>query len=86
MEEKKAVSGFAVQVSAFKDVGKAHELVDDLKNHGFHAFSTSGSTNGNDWYRVYVGPFESKDKADQMVSSLGGEGYKSGFVTKVDGL
>lgn len=68
-----------VQVSAFQDIGKAHEMVDDLKNRGLTAFAKSSK--GDGFYRVYVGPFASKEEASGALKDLVEKGFEKGFVT-----
>jgi cell division septation protein DedD len=75
---------FAVQVSAFKDIGKAHELADNLKNKGHSAYVISGKTKGQEWHRVYVGPYASKEKAQEAMETLQKDGFHQGFVTTFD--
>ncbi len=74
---------YAVQVSAFKDVGKAHELVDNLKNRGHASFVISGKTKRQEWHRVYAGPYPSKEKAQAALQALEKDGFRRGFVTTV---
>ena len=83
-EPEQTRSGFVVQVSAFKDVGKAHELIDDLKNRGYPAFSLPGAAEGTGWHRVYVGPYADKSKAEASFESLKNDGYGAGFVTRLE--
>jgi hypothetical protein len=74
-----------VQVSAFRDIGKAHELVDDLKNRGFTAFTKpSPSGSGERWYRVYVGPFPGKEESSNAQQDLAEKGFGRGFLTTLD--
>ncbi len=68
-----------VQVSAFRDIGKAHEMVDDLKNRGLTAFAKSSK--GDGFYRVYVGPFASKEEASGALKDLVEKGFEQSFVT-----
>ena len=73
----------AVQVSAFRDIGKAHELVDELKNKGYPAFTGSEKNPDGGWFRVYVGPYQTKEEASSASSELENKGYQKGFVTNV---
>lgn len=82
-EQKKSRGTLAVQISAFRDVGKAHELIDNLKNRGYEAFLNSGWLKKDGWHRVYVGPYGSKTTADEASISLERDGFGRGFVTNL---
>jgi len=69
--------GHYIQISAFKDIGKAHELIDEIKVLGFPAIQ-KGSAG---WHRVYVGPYESKARAEVAMAELAQKGFQKGFVT-----
>jgi cell division septation protein DedD len=81
VEIKTKMTGFALQISAFRDVGKAHELIDSLKNQGYPAFTRTGSGHEDEWHRVFVGPFASKERAEKTSTELVAKGFKEGFVT-----
>jgi cell division septation protein DedD len=78
-------SGLLIQVSAFKDIGKAHEMSDALKNRGYPASIVSNRDKGQEWHRVYVGPFPDRAAADETAGKLERDGFGKTFVTKVDG-
>lgn len=74
-----------VQVSAFRDIGKAHELVDQLKNLGFSSFTRSSSSQERGrWYRVHVGPYASKKAATDGLERLMSKGFNDGFITELE--
>jgi cell division septation protein DedD len=84
-EKQVGKGSIGVQVSAFRDIGKAHELVSELENRGFTAFVRSPKEGkGDGWYRVYVGPFSSKQDAGGALGELASKGFGSGFVTELD--
>ncbi len=73
-----------VQVSAFKDIGKAHEMIDNLKNLGYEAFTQLKSPKFNDgWHRVFVGPYDTHEKASEVANELADKGFTQGFVTQL---
>lgn len=82
-EAKDEAGSIVVQVSAFRDVGKAHEMVDDLKNRGYTAFTHSDRKVTDGWYRVFVGPYPSKEKAGNVLEELVEKGFSKGFVTQL---
>ncbi|MFH1262295.1 MAG: SPOR domain-containing protein [Pseudomonadota bacterium] len=84
-EREVGKGSIAVQVSAFRDIGKAHEMVSELENRGYSAFTRSPREGkGDGFYRVYVGPFVSKSDADSALAELAGKGFNQGFVTNLE--
>jgi cell division septation protein DedD len=79
--EKK--SGWYVQVSAFKDAGKAHELSDDLKNRGFMATVSAKKDGAQELYRVLVGPRDKKEEAQTLANDLDKVGYSQTFLSRL---
>ncbi len=73
---------FVIQVSAFKDIGRAHELIDVLKNKGFQAFGQHRRRGTQEFYRVYVGPFLAKTDAEKEGRRLSSAGFPDHFLTK----
>jgi cell division septation protein DedD len=90
-EEAKPVQGEAkagdwvVQVSAFKDVGRAHETIDILKNKGLPAFARHQGKGGAEFHRVYIGPYASRGEADRAARDLVQIGFPGNFVTRLSG-
>lgn len=79
---KKGEEGSVViQMSAFRDIGKADELTDSLRNRGFSAYTETTRKGGVSWHRVFVGPFKTRPDADGVSSQLVEKGFPSGFVT-----
>ncbi len=77
--KQKEQEGSSIQMSAFKEMGKAEELMDQLKNKGFRVFLISDE-GPNPWHRVFVGPFSSKEEALDKMENLKSKGFSSGFV------
>ena len=73
----------AIQVSAFRDIGRAHELISELKNRGFPAFTPKQSRNKDSWYRVFVGPFHDREQANSISEELQQKGFSKGFLTNL---
>lgn len=65
-----AGKGFTVQVSSYQEAGVADKLVRQLMAQGFSAYRVEADVNGQKWYRVRVGSFESQDKAEKEMQRL----------------
>ncbi len=72
-----------IQVSAFKDVGRAHELIDLLKNQGFPAFARAGRSGAAEFHRVFVGPYRTRDEGEAASAKLAKVGYSKTFLTNL---
>lgn len=84
-DPSKVLFKLSIQVSAFKDIGKAHELIDALKNKGYPAYTETKLSSGFEWHRVFVGPYPTRVQADRVATKLSNNGFKGGFVTRVIG-
>lgn len=73
-----STSSTSIQVGAFKDLGKADELIDRLKNSGFDAYTKPVLSKGNELYRVLVK--SSKSDVAKTQSKLLNHGYSNTFV------
>ncbi|MEW6194572.1 MAG: SPOR domain-containing protein [Bacteroidota bacterium] len=62
-------SGFNVQVSSWRNKGKAEDEVKRLRGRGFDAFLVEANLpqKGGIWYRVRIGNFKSSDEAEQFL-------------------
>lgn len=65
-----AKSGFAVQVGAFSDPGKAEALVRKLRAENLAVYRIPSSDSGDDRWRVRVGPVRSRAQADALAGRL----------------
>lgn len=72
-------SGFYLQAGSFSDLGNAHKLRDTLPT---GAFVTEAMVNGTDHFRVMMGPWSSRDEAEQAQARLAAAGAKSIVVAK----
>ncbi|MCI5072926.1 SPOR domain-containing protein [bacterium] len=68
-----------IQLSAFKDKEKAQEQVDRLQSKGFLAFLIS-QEGDQLWHRVFVGPYDNRIKANEMIQKLEQKGFGRGFI------
>lgn len=64
-------SHFSLQVGAFPDAGSAQSLVERLSEKGYAVRIVSAEVAGKGtWYRVRVGDFTAREKAEQKCSQL----------------
>ncbi|MES1954763.1 SPOR domain-containing protein [Salinisphaera hydrothermalis] len=73
--EKSSIQGWVVQVASFSERGNAEDLAKNLKGQ-FPASYTPGQVNGKTWYRVNIGPFDSKQAAQSAADRLAKAGHK----------
>jgi DedD protein len=61
---------YVVQVAAFSDAGKAHEVRQKLEKAGIKTYSQAVDTPDGKRYRVRIGPFTSKAEAEQAAGKV----------------
>lgn len=66
----KAQGNYRIQVYSLKDKAEAEQHVDELKKSGFNAFLKKAVSAGQDWYIVYVGPFNDINSAKVNLKAL----------------
>lgn len=54
-----------IQIGAFKDLERAQELQEDLKNKHYQAFIRTIENHGIVWHRVLIGPFDCGQETDR---------------------
>lgn len=73
----KGTNGFRVQAGLFANEANAKDLVSHLRDEGYKCdFEMIGRPDGN-FYRVWVGPFDTHDEAETTAGELNGAGYQS---------
>lgn len=76
--------GFAVQLFSYPDAAAADAKVEELKEGGYTAFRVEGLVKGETWFRVRVGPFNSREAAEEARPGLGSAlGVADPIVTAV---
>ena len=70
MPEQPAGSGFAVQVAGCEDSGYASYLVELYRTRGYDPWVTTANVNGQLYYRVRLGFFETENDAKLMKQEL----------------
>jgi DedD protein len=74
-------SGFSVQVAAFPDPEEARTLSEQLGRAGYSAYLTTATVNQVRYHRVRVGPFQTRQAAQQVAQRLETQGYQPPWIT-----
>jgi len=61
-------NGWVVQLGSFKKQENAQDFIKKIKKKGYTPFMVRGEK--SDWYKARVGPYPSKEEADQVVLDL----------------
>lgn len=69
-EKEWADAGWTVQVNATTNVQQATELARSLRAKGYDAYTVQAPMREQTWYRVRVGRFTSRDKAQELETRL----------------
>jgi cell division septation protein DedD len=76
---------YSVQIAALQDKGKTEEMVERLAGLGYRAYYRQTVINGETFYRVRCGPFNTIDEARDYAKRLTArEGFKP-FIVYPDG-
>jgi cell division septation protein DedD len=78
VDRLEAVDSFLVTVASFKGPQRAGEVVDQLKRKGLPAFARQGTG----WFVVVIGPYVSREEADDVRRQVGSAGYADSHVEK----
>jgi cell division septation protein DedD len=77
--------GYSVQIAALQDRGKTEEMVERLAGLGYRAYYLQTVINGETFYRVRCGPFNTVEEARDYAKRLTArEGFKP-FIVYPDG-
>lgn len=72
--------GFTIQVASFQDKARAELVSEEFKKKGYiPVISAKDLGDKGTWYRVWVGDFESEEKARELLKTLK-EDYKDSFI------
>ncbi|MDH4069788.1 MAG: SPOR domain-containing protein [Ignavibacteria bacterium] len=80
---KSKTGSFTVQVSSWETKFKANDEMSRLTAANFDAFVEEGTVNGERWYRVRVGRYESRAEAATAAERLGRMLENGAWVTQV---
>ena len=78
-EPTKALSGFAVQVIASRDLDGPMEVSGQLRALGY---SNLYPSHGNGWYRIRVGPFIEREDAVKVRDKLISQGFSDAWLVQ----
>ncbi len=67
--------GFAVHVASFLDSERARRQIEILQDLGFPAFSRLQTIRGQEWERVYAGPYVDRDAVREAGRNLRLNGF-----------
>jgi hypothetical protein len=73
--------GYSVQVAAVRDLEKARTLSDQLTGAGYSVFVTTATVKQVRFHRVRVGPFQTRQTAQEVAKQLETNGYKAPWIT-----
>lgn len=80
--ERAGTSGYSVQVAAVPDPQEARTLSDELTRAGYSVYLTTATVKQVRYHRVRVGPFQTRQTAQQVAQRLETQGYKAPWITK----
>jgi cell division protein FtsN len=79
-EQKLPGSGWAVQVGSYPNLDEAQERISSLQEAGKEAYYIVAAVNDQNWYRVRVGGFRTKEAADKGRQALGKQLDEADFL------
>lgn len=71
---------FVVQIAAVTDEDRARKVMSEIKSLGFPAYLKTEEA-GSARYKIRVGPYAQREKADQARDGLRSQGYPGAFVS-----
>lgn len=78
------VEGWVIQIAAFQTTKEAQKAEEQVKNAGFPHFTYKTKINGQTWYRINVGPFDTVAEATNFKQSQKVHlKFKGAFVRKI---
>ena len=78
-----SAGNYIVQLGIFSSQANAEKFAARIKARGFSVKIMSVAGNTSTMYRVYAGPRQTREDADQLVKVMANSGYK-GLVTTID--
>jgi cell division septation protein DedD len=84
VESEGTSSGWVIQVAAFQDLSDARKVEQDILKASYPSYIYKAKINGNTWYRINVGPFDSvTDATNFKQSQKVHTKFKGAFVRKL---
>jgi len=78
--DKPVAVGWIVQVGVFTDQKGVTKVINDLKSKGFSPSTSIVDTNKGKGTRIWLGPYEERIAAAQIISNLSEKTGESGFI------
>lgn len=72
---------FTIQVASFKDKERAEKALTQIQQKGYSAvyIGSKPREGGGSWYRVYIGQFNAKQEATELLAKIQ-QDYKDSFI------
>lgn len=81
--KKVNVNRYWIQTGSFNLLSGAENSKADLKSKGYQASISTSTVNEKTWYRLRVGPFESRNEADYYLTKIKGlKQYSESYISK----
>jgi hypothetical protein len=80
--ERVSAPRYSVQVAAVRGLEEARTLSDQLSRAGYSVYLTTATVNRVRYHRVRVGPFQTRQTAQQVAQRLETQGYQTPWITK----
>lgn len=74
--------GYSVQVAAVEDAQEARTLSNELSRAGYSVYLTEATVRQIRFHRVRVGPFQTRQAAQQVAQRLETQGYNDPWITQ----
>jgi len=79
-----AAGDWVVQLGSFSEEANARRLAQRVSTFGYRANVEDHRSGGRTLFRVRVGPYDTRSKADAAASALGAHGFKGQVVAAAD--
>jgi general secretion pathway protein D len=70
-----AGKGYTVQVVSVESAARANNILKQLTSRGYAAYTVQSQVNGKPWYRLRIGYYDRRDKAQDLMTRLQADNY-----------
>ena len=70
-----ASKGYTVQVASVESSQRADNILRQLTNQGYAAYTVQSQVNGTSWYRLRIGYYDRRDQAQDLMTRLQADNY-----------
>ncbi len=67
--------GYTIQVASVQSAERADQILRQLTNQGYAAYTVQSQVNGKSWYRLRIGYYDQREKAQDLMKRLQAENY-----------